>query len=60
MPKKVSTDVAELRKIAREKFGYKQLSHAQEEIIRLILSKQDTLSVMPTGSGKSAIYQIEG
>ena len=54
------TDVAEIRRLAREKFGYKSLRPAQEEIIRLILEKQDTLSVMPTGSGKSAIYQIAG
>src|SRR3954447_24316449 len=49
---------AEIRRIAREKFGYDQLRFGQEEAIRLVLSGHDTLSVMPTGSGKSAIYQI--
>jgi ATP-dependent DNA helicase RecQ len=49
---------AEIRRIARDKFGYDELRFGQEEAIRLVLSGHDTLSVMPTGSGKSAIYQI--
>jgi ATP-dependent DNA helicase RecQ len=50
----------DIRKVAREKFGYDDLRPGQEEVIRSVLSKRDTLSVMPTGSGKSAIYQICG
>src|ERR671916_137079 len=52
--------VADNRKVARDKFGYESLRPGQEEVIRLVLDKHDTLSVMPTGSGKSAIYQIAG
>src|SRR5215210_5759935 len=52
--------VSEIRKVARDKFGYSKLRPGQEEVIRLVLDKHDTLSVMPTGSGKSAIYQIAG
>src|SRR5215210_2391328 len=52
--------VSEIRKVARDKFGYSKLRPGQEEVIRLVLEKHDTLSVMPTGSGKSAIYQICG
>src|SRR4051812_30439108 len=57
---KVSKSVTaeEIRGIAREKLGYADLRVGQMETIRLILSGHDTLSVMPTGSGKSAIYQI--
>jgi ATP-dependent DNA helicase RecQ len=53
-------DAADIRRVAREKFGYDNLRPGQEHVIRLILDKRDTLSVMPTGSGKSAIYQIAG
>ena len=53
-------DSAEIRRVARDKFGYQSLRPGQEQVIRLILEKRDTLSVMPTGSGKSAIYQIAG
>ncbi|GAA5514099.1 ATP-dependent RNA helicase DeaD [Deinococcus carri] len=46
------------QKIAREVFGYDQLHDAQKEAIQSVLRGHDTLAIMPTGSGKSAIYQI--
>jgi ATP-dependent DNA helicase RecQ len=51
-----STD--ELRRVAREHFGYEELRPGQEPAMRAVLDGRDTLVVMPTGSGKSAIYQI--
>jgi ATP-dependent DNA helicase RecQ len=44
----------------QEKLGYEQLRPGQEEAITAVLRGHDTLTVMPTGSGKSAIYQIAG
>jgi ATP-dependent DNA helicase RecQ len=38
--------------------GFDRLRPGQEEAIRSVLAGRDTLAVMPTGSGKSAIYQI--
>ena len=55
---KKAFDARQIREIARERFGYDALRSGQEEAIRLVLSGHDVLSVMPTGSGKSAIYQI--
>ena len=46
------------RRVARERFGYERLRAGQEEAIDAVLAGRDTLAVMPTGSGKSAIYQI--
>ena len=57
--KQVKKQPAILR-VAREHFGYESLRAGQEEAIRSLLNKHDTLVVMPTGSGKSAIYQIGG
>src|SRR3954467_10790235 len=54
------TSGTEIREVARTKFGYDDLRPGQEEAILSLLSRQDTLVVMPTGSGKSAIYQISG
>jgi ATP-dependent DNA helicase RecQ len=51
-------DWQQIQKIARQRFGYESLRSGQEEAIRSILEGHDTLAVMPTGSGKSAIYQI--
>ncbi len=46
--------------VARARFGFSELRPGQEQAIRSLLSKRDTLAVMPTGAGKSAIYQIAG
>lgn len=47
-----------LQQIAQERFGYEHLHPGQEIAIQAILEGHDTLVVMPTGSGKSAIYQM--
>lgn len=47
-----------IRTVARENFGFKHLRPGQEEAIAALLRKRDVLVVQPTGSGKSAIYQI--
>jgi len=49
-----------IRKAARENFNFTTLRPGQEEAIRAVLDGHDTLVVQPTGSGKSAIYQIAG
>lgn len=45
---------------ARRNFGFTSLRPGQREAIDSVLRRKDTLVVMPTGSGKSAIYQIAG
>ncbi len=47
-----------LEQIARQVFGYDGLRPAQKEVLASVLNGDDTLAIMPTGSGKSAIYQI--
>lgn len=50
----MSYDVAALQR----HFGYSQFRPGQGEAIRPVLAGQDTLVVMPTGAGKSLIYQL--
>ncbi|SDQ07772.1 ATP-dependent DNA helicase RecQ [Curtobacterium sp. UNCCL20] len=48
-----------LRSRAADVFGW-DLRPEQETVVDAVLSGRDALAVMPTGSGKSAIYQVAG
>jgi ATP-dependent DNA helicase RecQ len=52
------TNVKFIRKIARDHFDLKKLRPGQEAAIQSVVSGHDTLTIMPTGAGKSAIYQV--
>ena len=52
----VTVDI--LDQIARQVFGYAGLRPAQKDVLTAVLNGKDTLAIMPTGSGKSAVYQI--
>lgn len=56
--KKAST--ADIEALAREKLGFPRLRPGQQEAIEALREGRDTVVVQPTGSGKSAIYQIAG
>ena len=58
--KRARPELPEILRVARENLGFDSLRPGQEDAIPAVLNKQDTLVVMPTGSGKSAIYQIAG
>ncbi|MYW62918.1 RecQ family ATP-dependent DNA helicase [Streptomyces sp. SID8379] len=49
-----------LRRSARDVFGWKQLRPAQVDAMTAVMKGQDTIVVMPTGAGKSAVYQVPG
>jgi ATP-dependent DNA helicase RecQ len=42
----------------RKNFGLDEFRPGQEEVIRDVLEGHDTLVVMPTGAGKSLLYQL--
>jgi len=42
----------------QQHFGFDQFKGQQKEIIRTLLSGQDTFVIMPTGGGKSLCYQL--
>ena len=44
--------------LVRERFGHEKLRPGQGEALEAIMQGRDTLAVLPTGAGKSAIYQI--
>ena len=52
--------LSEVERAAREQLGFESLREGQEEAVRAVLGGRDTLVIQPTGSGKSAIYQVAG
>src|SRR3954467_6084826 len=47
-----------IERAAREVFGFDALRPGQAEAVQSVLDGRDTLAVMSTGYGKSAIYQL--
>jgi ATP-dependent DNA helicase RecQ len=56
--KSASKQKNDILSVAQKNFGFDSLRPGQEDAIRTLLAGKDTLVVQPTGSGKSAIYQI--
>ncbi|HEX4791414.1 MAG TPA: RecQ family ATP-dependent DNA helicase [Actinospica sp.] len=52
------SSTATLTATARDVFGWPRLRPGQQEAMQAVLGGRDTLVVMPTGAGKSAIYQV--
>jgi ATP-dependent DNA helicase RecQ len=50
-------EIRRLYDLAQDKLGYESLRLGQEAAVSALLDGHDTLAVMPTGSGKSMIYQ---
>jgi ATP-dependent DNA helicase RecQ len=53
-----SSQAAELRRVAKDNFGWSQLRDDQIEAMEQVMAGHDVLAVLPTGAGKSAIYQV--
>ncbi|MFE6481925.1 RecQ family ATP-dependent DNA helicase [Streptomyces sp. NPDC057757] len=49
-----------LRRAAREVFGWDTLRPGQLTAMKAVMGRRDAMVVMPTGSGKSAVYQVPG
>ncbi|MFI8074940.1 RecQ family ATP-dependent DNA helicase [Streptomyces sp. NPDC086033] len=49
-----------LTRTADEVFGWSELRPGQLTAMEAVMQGRDTLAVMPTGAGKSAVYQVPG
>jgi ATP-dependent DNA helicase RecQ len=47
-----------LRRAARRHFGWRRLRTGQLAAMRAVMKRRDALVVLPTGHGKSAVYQV--
>ncbi len=50
----------DIQRLARDRLGFERLRPGQLESVASVVAGRDTLCVMSTGSGKSAIYQLAG
>ncbi|MCR6110619.1 RecQ family ATP-dependent DNA helicase [Bacillus sp. A301a_S52] len=44
--------------VLREEFGYSSFREGQQPIIEAVLTKQDVLAILPTGTGKTLCYHL--
>ncbi len=58
LQKKNLAELDDLKDILTRFWGFTQFRPLQEEIIRSVLSGEDTLALMPTGGGKSITFQV--
>src|SRR6202034_605236 len=49
-----------IEKLARERLGFDQLRPGQLQAAEALAAGRDALAVLPTGAGKSAIYELGG
>ncbi|MFF7362048.1 RecQ family ATP-dependent DNA helicase [Streptomyces sp. NPDC008125] len=56
----VAVSSRRLQDVARDVFGWDRLRPEQTMAMEAVMERRDTLVVMPTGAGKSAVYQVPG
>lgn len=56
----VTASSRRLQDVARDVFGWERLRPEQTRAMEAVMERRDTLVVMPTGAGKSAVYQVPG
>ena len=49
-----------IREFAREVLGYAEFRPGQERAMQAVVGGRDTLAVLPSGAGKTAVYQVAG
>jgi ATP-dependent DNA helicase RecQ len=49
-----------IREVARDVLGFAEFRPGQERAMQSVVAGRDTLAVLPSGAGKSAIYQVAG
>ncbi len=54
----VATTKVDLLTILRERFGHDYFRPGQEQVVHALLEGRDALALLPTGGGKSLVYQL--
>eukprot|EP00750_Incisomonas_marina_P029100 INCI7047.1.p1 GENE.INCI7047.1~~INCI7047.1.p1 ORF type:complete len:377 (+),score=52.41 INCI7047.1:129-1259(+) len=54
----LSYDGTAARAVLHSTFGFSSFRHLQEPVVQAVVAGRDSLTIMPTGSGKSLLYQF--
>src|ERR1700756_1184260 len=49
-----------IEELARDRLGFEHLRPGQQAAVQALADGRDALAVLPTGAGKSAIYELAG
>ena len=60
VPHPVASAAGPVAALARDRLGYEGLRPGQAEAVEAVTAGRDALAVMPTGSGKSAVFVLAG
>src|ERR1700733_1806566 len=55
-----TADAMMIRSLARDRLGFERLRPGQAQAVAAAAAGRDVLAVLPTGGGKSAIYELAG
>jgi ATP-dependent DNA helicase RecQ len=58
--KSASVRTRRIREFARDVLGFEDFRPGQEQAMQSVVAGRDTLAVLPSGAGKTAIYQVAG
>jgi ATP-dependent DNA helicase RecQ len=53
-----TSSIFDISKVAAGVFGYRKLRPGQQDAVAALAAGRDCLAVMPSGAGKSAVYQL--
>ena len=53
-----TSSAPDIPKLAADVFGYRALRPGQQDAVTALAAGRDCLAVMPSGAGKSAVYQL--
>jgi len=53
-----SLSIDDAREVLRARFGYPEFRPGQEQAVKAVLARRDTLVILPTGGGKSLCFQV--
>ncbi|HEX4256650.1 MAG TPA: RecQ family ATP-dependent DNA helicase [Streptosporangiaceae bacterium] len=53
-----TSSIFDISKVAARVFGYPELRPGQQDAVAALAAGRDCLAVMPSGAGKSAVYQL--